>query len=299
MDRGHAPLVARERFLEVGRSRLFVREIGDGPPIVVVHGGPDFDHEYLLPEMDLLADRYRLIYYDQRGRGRSFSGEGAADVTLASEMEDLDRVREAAGVRQAALLGHSFGGLLAMEYAIRHPDRVSHLVLMNTAPASHAGLLLLRKEIAARKSPEQAARTRQLATDPAYRRGDVEPEAEYYAIHFGTTLRHVDQLGAVVARLRRSFTAAGIVAARAIEESLYAQTWDREGYDLAPGLRTLPMPALVITGDDDFAPLEVEREIAAAIPNARLAVLEDCGHFAYLEQPAAVRTLLADLFAVA
>jgi proline iminopeptidase len=65
---------ARESFTRVGRARLFTREIGSGPPIIVVHGGPDFDHAYLLPELDRLAGRARLVYYDQRGRGRSANG---------------------------------------------------------------------------------------------------------------------------------------------------------------------------------------------------------------------------------
>ncbi len=130
---------ARERYLTRGTARLYAREIGRGEPIVILHGGPDFDHEYLLPEMDRLADSFRLIYYDQRGRGRSFSGRPADEVDLAGELDDLDAIRASFGFEKIALLGHSWGSLLAMEYATRQPHRVSHLILMNTAPASHAG----------------------------------------------------------------------------------------------------------------------------------------------------------------
>jgi proline iminopeptidase len=87
--------VARERVVESGPARLFVREVGDGRPLVVVHGGPDFDHRYLLPELDRLVPLCRLVYYDQRGRGRSFLGEVAADVTVRSEVEDLNAIRRA------------------------------------------------------------------------------------------------------------------------------------------------------------------------------------------------------------
>ena len=111
---------------------LFCREVGEGPPIVVVHGGPDFDHCYFLPELDRLADSFRLVYYDQRGRGRSADGVRAEDVTLGSEIDDLDRVRSHFGLESIAVLGHSWGGVLAMEYAVRHPERVSQL-----DPAGH------------------------------------------------------------------------------------------------------------------------------------------------------------------
>ena len=81
-----------ESVIRSGPGRLHVRDIGHGVPIIVLHGGPDFDHEYFLPELDRLAESVRLISYDQRGRGRSFSGEGPDDVTLLGEIEDLDRI---------------------------------------------------------------------------------------------------------------------------------------------------------------------------------------------------------------
>jgi proline iminopeptidase len=291
----HSPrrsrLDAHEATLAVAGGGLFLRSIGAGPPLVVVHGGPDFDHEYLLPEFDDLVGDRRVVLYDQRGRGRSFQGEGPDDVTLGSEMADLDAVRAWTGMPVVALLGHSFGGLLAMEYAIRFPDRVSHLVLLNTAPASYAGAGLLRAELAARTSPERAARMAEISADPAYQRGDVAPEAERYRLHFGRTVRDPAVLDDVVGRLRRAFTPASIVAARAIEDRLYAETWDRPGYDLLPALRRLATPTLVVHGEHDFVPLAISREIAKAIPRSRLAILRT-SHFSYVEQPAEVGALV-------
>src|ERR687888_121061 len=118
------------------RARLYYRVVGEGSPIIVLHGGPDFDHYYLLPEMDRLAESFRLVYYDQRGRGRSAGDVQPDEVSLASEIEDLESVRRHFRLESAAVLGHSWGGVLAMEYATRHRDRVSHLILVDTAPAS-------------------------------------------------------------------------------------------------------------------------------------------------------------------
>ncbi len=85
-----------DAFVPVPGGRLFVRALGTGPTVIAVHGGPDFDHEYFRPELDVLASAARLVYYDQRGRGRSFTGE-LPEVTIASEVADLDAVREAVG----------------------------------------------------------------------------------------------------------------------------------------------------------------------------------------------------------
>ncbi len=277
--------IAREGFVQQGPARLYVRDVGLGAPIVVVHGGPDFDHEYLLPEMDRLAESFHLVYYDQRGRGRSFFGEQTDDITMATEVDDLDRVRQWFGLESIAVLGHSWGGLLAMEYAIRYPQRVSHLILMNSAPASRTDALALRDELARRRTAAQTERMNELRSDAGFQAGDIDAEAEYYRIHYSTTLRSTDHLDAVVGRLRTAFTAEGIVAARAIEDRLYDDTWAGDEYDLIPALHRLDIPTLLIHGDDDFVPVEAVRRIADAVPRSRLIVLPHCGHFAYLEQP--------------
>jgi len=114
--------------------------------MIVLHGGPDFDHSYLVPDMDRLSDSLRLIYYDQRGRGGSADGVKPEDVSLASDISDLEEVRQYFQLGSVALLGHSWGTVLALEYALRYPQRVSHLLLMNPAPASSDDYKQLRKE---------------------------------------------------------------------------------------------------------------------------------------------------------
>ena len=279
---------AREALVPAGSATLLVRVVGRGRPILVLHGGPDFDHRYLLPELDLLAGAGRLVYYDQRGRGRSASGVRPEDVTIDSEVEDLDRVRAWAGAEAVAVVGHSWGGLLACEYATRHPERVAQLVLLNTAPCSHAGLLAFRAALAERLTAADAARMRDLRASPAYAAGDIAAEAEVYDIHFGPALRDPVRRAELLRRLRQGFTPDGILLARAIEERLYDRTWNAEEYDLLPALGRLRAPALVLHGADDFVPVGVAAAIATAIPDGRLVVLET-GHFSYLEQPERVR----------
>jgi len=88
---------------------LYSREVGQGTAIIVLHVGPDFDHSYLLPELDRLSDSFHLIYYDQRGRGRSADRVQPEDVTLASDIADLEKVRQYFTLDSVVLLGHSWG----------------------------------------------------------------------------------------------------------------------------------------------------------------------------------------------
>lgn len=279
--------VPSECFVGGDTDRLYVREIGEGSPVIVVHGGPDFDHEYLLPDMDRLAERFRLVYYDQRGRGRSFSGQHPDSITLESEIADLDRIRTWLGLPSVVVLGHSWGGVLAMEYAVRHPNRVAHLILLNTAPASHADSLRVGRAVRQRQSREQTEQLMMLVSEPAYLSGDPDADLARYRVQFASALHDRAQLERLLVRFRSNFTTAGVLAARAIERRLYEQTWNQDGYHLLPQLRHLTTPALIIHGDEDFIPVDVARRIADAIPNARLVVLP-CGHFSYLEQPAQV-----------
>jgi proline iminopeptidase len=283
----------REGYGSVRGARLYFREVGSGPTLIVLHGGPDFNHNYLLPELDRLSRAFRLIYYDQRGRGKSSPGVVPEDVDIESEVDDLDRLRQHFGLDAIAMLGHSWGSVLAMEYATSHPAQASHLILLNPAPASHADFLRFRE---GREIVEAAslAKMRAIANEPAYAAGDIETEAGYYRAHFSNALHRSDQLEIVVRRLRAHFASDDIVKARAIESRLYGQTWLSPDYDLLARLRKTHVPTLVIHGDHDLIPRDCAQHIAEAAQGSRLVVLGDCGHFSYLERPDEVFGAIVD-----
>lgn len=288
----------RQGYIPVENAELYYREIGQGQPIFVLHGGPEFSHDYLLPDMDRLADSFRLIYYDQRGRGKSAGNVQPDDVTIESEIEDLESVREHFRLEAVAVLGHSWGGLLALEYAIRHPDRVSHMILMNTAPVSHEDLMLLRKAFREKRPATDAERMKALSSSTEYEEGDPDTFAEYCRSHFSMTVKQPEHLERLVETLRSSFTKEGILKARDIDERLANETWLSSEYNLLPKLKQLSIPTLVIHGDYDFIPVEVAAHVAEAISGARFVVLRECGHFPYIECPDQVRRAIDDFFTV-
>jgi proline iminopeptidase len=162
-----------ESRIAIGNTDLYSREVGQGAAIIVLHGGPDFDHRYLLPELDRLSNSFRLIYYDQRGRGRSADHVRPEDVSLASDMADMEKVRQHFRLDSVALLGHSWGTVLALEYALRYPQRVSRMILMNPAPASTDDYKQLRKEWL-EKRPDDMDRRKAISASAAYKEGDPE-----------------------------------------------------------------------------------------------------------------------------
>jgi len=284
----------RECFVGVaGGAELYCRETGEGPPLFVLHGGPDFDHTYLLPDLDRLADGYRLIYYDQRGRGRSRGPLDLAAIDIDLFVDDLEALRRhfAAG-NAVALLGHSWGGLLAMHYALRHPRLTSHLILLNTAPASTAEMERAGGERVRRRA-RYAGRMEALAASAEFNAGEPAAVSEYWSLDFATTFARPQDAQRLVIRSTREDTLRG----RAVEERLMRGLYDEPSFDLASRLRGLEgVPTLVIHGELDFIPVEASARIAGAIPHARLELLRDSGHFSYIDAAPRVRELLAAFY---
>lgn len=286
----------RESRIPVGGVELYAREVGKGPAIIILHGGPDFDQSYMLPEMDLLADSYHLIYYDQRGRGKSADHVQPDDVTLASDIDDIDRVRRYFHLDSVTLLGHSWGTVLALEYALKYPECVSRLILMNPAPASREDYLELRKEWL-EKRPELVTQKKAIAETTAYKEGDPEAVTAYYRFHFKPALAREEDYEKLTIRMHASFKKEGVMKARAVEDRLMQQTWAKPGFDLLPQIKTIKVPTLVLSGDHEFIPASSAEHIAQAIPNAHLTVLKGCGHFTFLECPAPVHKEIDSFFA--
>jgi proline iminopeptidase len=259
-----------------------------GAPLLVLHGGPGADHAYLLPQMLALADRRGMVFYDQRGGGRSTTGD-RAPITWRIHVEDLDRViaelETELGAGPVTIVGYSWGALLAMLFAIeagagRAAHRPRRLVLIDPAPVTREYRAAFEAEFARRQSDAHVAQLRaDLAAsmlrerDPAsYRHRAFELSVAGY---FADPSR---------ARDLTAFRVAGRVQ---------NSVWDSLGdYDLlAPGqlnsIASSALPALVVHGRQDPIPLASSEAVARTL-NARLVVLDDCGHVPYVEQPAAL-----------
>jgi proline iminopeptidase len=213
-------------------------------------------------------------------------------------MADLDAVREHFHFEKVVLLGHSWGTVLALEYALRHPEHVSRLVLMDTAPVSAADINRFRKE-RLEKWPVLMKLKKAIADTTAYKEGEPEAVIAYYRVHFKPALARSEDYEKLIIRMQARFIEQGrdgILKSRAVEDRLMNETWaSPNGYDLHPKLKSLNIPALVISGDHDFFPFAAEH-IAQAIPGASLVMLKDCGHFSYLECPAPLRDQIDAFF---
>ncbi len=281
----------RQGLVSLASGDIFYEIVGSGDPIMVVHGGPGLDHNYLRPGLDVLAASHALVYYDQRGTGRSVWPVDSAHINLDAFVADLDTLRQALGFDQVTVLGHSFGGLIAMKYAMDHPDHVKALILMDTSePGSRYKAQATRRALAAR-TPEDSTELARLVASPGYAAHDAATLSEIYKVAFRSEFLDPKRVDELKLKLLPATAHNGPEVARLLGTDVADIDW-------WPLLPTLESPTLVIQGRADPMPMAMVQELVATLPRAQLAVM-NAGHFPEVEDPAglvaAVSTFLARL----
>ncbi len=135
-----------EGFVDAHGVLIYYKTIGQGVPLLIVHGGPGASHDYLLPHLLPLLRTNRLIFIDERGSGRSEKLEDAKQYTVENMVEDVESVRQALHLGKINLLGHSYGGVLAQAYAFKYQQNLSHLILGGTFYSTSEMNKVLAKE---------------------------------------------------------------------------------------------------------------------------------------------------------
>ena len=269
--------------IEVNSCRLFVEVVGSGlvaagtsmcerPVVILLHGGPGMDHTTMKPDFDPLSEVAQLIYYDHRGQGRS-DNDNPENWNLDQWADDLRGLIDALGVEKPIVLGLSFGGFVAQNYAIRHPDRLHKLILASTV---------------SRMLPERVF-------DAFYRFGGEK--ARDAAIEFWggpaeeNTANYLRECVPLYTRSKRDEEAEqrGIWTPAVIEHFSKpgGENWT---FDFREGLKSITCPTLITAGDiDPVTPLEGMEEMAAQIPNKirEFELFENCGHGVHRDDPRA------------
>ena len=253
-------------------NRLNVHTVGQGRPIVTVHGGPGYDHTSFRPWLDPLAAFGRIVYYDHPGNGRAAPIADWASSTLSTYIEHLALLHQALATPRMVLFGHSFGGFVALEYALRFPERVAGLVLCNTGP-TYGHLPSIIGRLRERATPDEFAAIMAFLAD-------LPTEDEAFAAGIRTLLPfyvHRDARDVVPALFGNvAFRAAAFAHGLGITA----------GYDVTARLPSLTAPVLVVASDDDliFQEPEGPAVLASLLPNAELLRFSACGHYPFAEQ---------------
>ena len=260
---------------------LNVEELGDGFPLIVLHGGPGLDHSMFRPYLDPLAENFRLLYVDERGQGRS---DRVDPTTLSLEVfaRDVDLLADALGLERFVLLGHSFGAIITTFHAIELGTAHAYVIsgggdssatLMADVEASLEAMGERGKEIAASWEREQTVQTAEELAElirvqlPFHLEGEVPPGYAEATVFTPDVLRHFARAG-------------------------YGD------FDFKPDLGRIDRPTLVIVGEKDrTTTTRAARVLHDGIPGSELVVLNGAGHLSFVDAQdaylAAIRRFLA------
>ncbi len=282
--------IERSGFVNVENARLKYVTVGRGPPLIVVPGGPGFPHTYLLdPLTELFAEQRQLTFYDPRGSGSSSGHEFAAGLTMRTFIEDLDAIRLTIEAERIDLMGHSFGGLLALYYALRHPDATRSLILVDSDPPTWEDWNQFRAVLAARRTQEETTRLDVIQSSNGWEH-DPEVVQEYFRL----LLRPYFANPELARRLtfgfdENSFQKLGVTS-QAVRDDLGE-------WNVVDELSSLQLPVLIVTGERSIFPLAAAEVLHAALPMSQLEVMLGVGHFPFIESPAAFGQLVVGFLA--
>ncbi len=271
------PSADRREYIAVNGTRLFTEVVGEGIPVVVVHGGPGLDHTYLLPQLARLGRGFQLIFYDQRAAGKSPAKVDTNSMTMETFVEDLDGVRKAYGLERMNLLAHSWGGLVAMFYAIRHPDRLQSLILLNSTPASAAFRDSSFTTMRARTSREDSLAKAAIVASDGFKTRDPAVMASFFRLLFKGMFAHTKYADSLTITFDSTYP----------EAQAMLTYLNRDGalhnYDLFPRLGAIRCPTLIVGGDHDMVSPASNERLHDAIRGSEVVLLKDCGHFPFIE----------------
>jgi proline iminopeptidase len=260
-------------FFDIDGGGVVPSELGvlDKPVIFVHHGGPGCDHTYFRPWLDQLTDIAQLVYVDHRGTGRSEHAP-LETYTIEQMADDLEALRHHLGLGKITILGHSFGGMVAQVFALRHPASLDRLILSNTAPSSQ-----FWEEAQAMADKTATEDQKEILNDLF--EGTLSSQEEFDAwwakcmpLYFHSPDQQV--LDAMGRRMKG-----------AVEVANYMMENEIPRYDVRSGLASVTVPTLVLAGAYDWVtPPTQSEQIRAGLPESEYVLFENSGHMPFIEE---------------
>ncbi|HXQ77044.1 MAG TPA: alpha/beta fold hydrolase [Gemmatimonadaceae bacterium] len=273
------PAPREEGFTTTTGSPLYWVRYGvqGAPRLLVVHGGPGADHRYMLPQMLHLGEEFDLLFYDQRGGGRSRS-DARVPITWQTHVEDMAAIVSELGLDPLSIVGYSWGAMLGLLYTIEQRKNAAlpapaRLTLINPAPLTRNYRQQFEDEFARRQASPEIQQLRDELTESGLRERDPEAYRQR-AFELSVAGYFSDPRNA------KDLTPFRVVAR--VQQSVWESLGD---FDLVQELSGVKIPSIIVHGRDDPIPLASSSEAARAL-GTKCIVLDDCGHVPYVEQPA-------------
>ena len=267
---------SHSQYINIGDTRLFVVERGDGHPLIILHGGPGLDHHEFADYLDPLCDQFHLILVDMRAQGRSDMCPEET-WTLEQMAKDVASLAQAMGLNKYAVLGHSYGAFVALQNAVDFPGAAAQTIVSGGVPSSRF-LTVVEKNLA-EFEPESL---RVQVADSWAREAHAQTQEDFASLmhdqmpfHFGNPLD--PRIAEYEAR-----TAETVYSPAMLQHFAKAEYG---GIEVEDKLKNVTQPVLVCTGRYDRAcTVEASEAMAKGLPKAELVIFEKSGHMTFVEE---------------
>jgi len=294
----------QEGFVDSHGALIYYMSVGQGTPLMIIHGGPGASHDYFLPHLLPLMRTNRLVFIDERGSGKSSILEHPEQYNVVNMVEDIETVRQALNLGKINLLGHSAGGPLVEAYTFKYQQHVSHLILGSTFASTkqlNAALAKMKSEMPVK----DRERVEALEAAGLFGKGELWEQGrypeEYAKLAWGVGYfpylyqnRPDPNYDAVAGNTTTAW-------------DVYREMWGSHGEFVVDGnlteveyldkLSQIKVPTLIIVGDHDESDPQMSREMHSKIAGSKLVILPKSGHMTFVDQPTMFLKAVSDFVA--
>lgn len=267
-----------EETVDINGVSHYIKKMGKGEPIVVLHGGPGLFHNYLVSSFEKLAEQYQIIFYDQRGSGKTAFPTDTASITVENFVADLEAIRQHLKIEKMNLTGHSWGAILAINYAKQFPNNLNKLILIAPAPANTEYFDQMFRNMQNKRKDEDIKEMVKIMSSKDF--DDRKPDAVLQAIKIGDKVNLADQSKIDELYANMTFTAASannmLLVNSIMEKNFF-------NYNITENMNLITCPTLIVLGDLDNVPFASAQLLQDNLQNARLEVLKAAGHYPFFE----------------
>jgi proline iminopeptidase len=259
------------------QAQPFKPETGKGEPLLIVHGGPGLNHTYLLPHLKNLSKWFTLVFYDQRACGRS-AIPSSDSTSLNFFVNDIEGIRKNLGVEKIMLFSHSWGAIPVTQYALDHPDRVKGIIYCNPVALSKEYDAMTLEAQQARVTGRDSTNRSIIIGSPDFKAGKADAYRRLFMLSFQHSFSNADNFLDLKFELQPNFKQ----ASQALFTGLGP---DLKEFNFYNSVQRFRFPTLILHGRDDVLPLQASERLLESIPNSRLSIFRDSGHFIFIEEP--------------
>ena len=265
--------------VEINGVNHFFEKMGKGEPLLVLHGGPGLFHDYLVPHFKNLAKDYQIIFYDQRGCGKTEFPQDTSSILIETYVEDLEVIRTHLKIDKLNLVGHSWGSLLALTYAKKYPNNLKRLILISPAPGNSDYFDQTFSNMQQKRSEEDTKELVQTMMSSEFEKR--EEIAFKKAIMLGDKVNLVDQ-----SKVAELYSPMNFDVASASNLMLVNGLLERTYFNLniTEGLDVVKCPTLIVVGDLDNIPFASTQSIHENISNSKLEVIKKSCRYPFFER---------------